>query len=555
MKIIDKFLYNLACIECKSSTGIGVYERLTGEKYGYCFSCNKIIKSELLDISYSDFRISNKYNLGKDNMNKIEDSSLNALKSRGISKEACIKYGVTSIFEDGSDTFHFYPNTKDDKIIGYMKRDVKNKDFRLYGEKDNLQFFGQNIAGANGKMIIVTEGQLDSLACYDMLSTMGKNYRVISINNGASSSVKCFKDNYEWISSFDNIFLAFDQDKSGKKASELISNMFPPNKIKNLTFSEKDPNDLLVNNKSREFLNSIFSARDGRSSGIVSVDDIFEEAIKEPKEGKSFPWSSLTDVTYGYRAGEIYGIGAGSGCGKTEAFKEMINHTIYHHEEKAGVIFLEETVYKTIRVLAGKHLNKRFHIPTDKGGNWTIDELVDGISDLKGKVYLYNHFGSKDWSTIAAKIRYMSTCLGIKDIYLDHLTALVAQEDNEYKALNKIMEEMASLVQELDCTIFYISHLRKSVGKSHEEGGRVSADQFKGSGAIVYWSNFLFGIERNQQAEDTEERNISTFRVLKDRNTGLATGTNFKLKYSHETGRWEEYDEEKYNEEDFDEII
>ena len=117
--------------------------------------------------------------------------------------------------------------------------------------------------------------------------------------------------------------------------------------------------------------------------------------------------------------------------------------------------------------------------------------------------------------------------------------------------LNKLMEEMSSLCQELDCSIFYISHLRKANGTPHEEGGRVTADQFKGSGSIVFWSNFLFGLERNQQAEDDDERNTTILRVLKDRNTGMSTGTTIKLKYVHETGRWGELDEDQYSEEGF----
>ena len=165
-------------------------------------------------------------------------------------------------------------------------------------------------------------------------------------------------------------------------------------------------------------------------------------------------------------------------------------------------------------------------------------------------MYLYNHFGSKNWENIKSKIKYMVLSLGIKDIFLDHLTAMVAQEADEYKALNRIMEEMASLTQELDCTIFYISHLRKASGTPHEEGGHVSADQFKGSGAIVFWSNFLFGYERNQIADDPAERNTTTFRVLKDRNTGLATGCTFKLWYDHPTGRWREKMEEDGIDED-----
>jgi twinkle protein len=74
------------------------------------------------------------------------------------------------------------------------------------------------------------------------------------------------------------------------------------------------------------------------------------------------------------------------------------------------------------------------------------------------------------------------------------------------------------------------------MGKPHEEGGRVTISQFRGSRAIGFWSHFMFGMERNQQADDPEERKTTTFRVLKDRYTGRATGETFQLGYNHETG-------------------
>jgi len=561
---MDTYIKNEPCPECGSSTGVGVYQRENGEYYGNCFACGEYTSDPFGDGEVSDEESEFEEETGNPFNNKLverrkkfekelKDSRISELLSRGVSKEACDKYGVRAVVEDGKDIIHLYPHTKLGTTVSHMRRGVENKSFMSYGDTKGLEFFGQSVCGSGGKMIICTEGQTDTLAAYDLLARMGKKYRVVSVVNGASSAAKCFKDNYQWVNKFESIFLAFDQDGPGQKAVEKISAMFPPNKVKNITFSEKDPNDMLRKDKHQEFLSAIFTAKESRPDGIVSVDDIFDEAIKPPVMGRSFPWATLTDVTYGYRTKEIYGIGAGSGAGKTEAFKEMINHTIYHHKEPAGVIFLEEPAHKTLKVLAGKRVNKRFHIPADKGGDWTIEELTEGINDLRGKVYLYNHFGSKDWESIEAKIRYMVVALGIKDIYLDHLTALVAQEDNEYKALNRIMEEMASLVQDLDCTIFYISHLRKAAGTPHEEGGHVSADQFKGSGAIVYWSNFLFGIERNQQAEDIDERNTSIFRVLKDRNTGIATGTHFKLRYDHSTGRWDEWnDNNEFDEEEFE---
>lgn len=552
----DKYIENIGCSECGSSDAVGVYQRDNGEYYGSCFSCNHYHNNPYTheqdnESDGGEFdRVSNNETV-TDNNHYLTSFSFNKLVSRGISLDTCKKYNVKSVVDEkGLDISHLYPHETSDGREVICIREVKDKKFKWIGSPKNVKFFGQDIVGSGGKMIIVTEGVCDTLAAYEMLKKCGKSYRVVSIVNGATAAIKDFKTNFEWVNSFDQIFLAFDQDEPGQSATKRVAEMFPPNKVKTISYSgAKDPNELLLSGRHQDFLNAIFSAKETKPDGIVSVEDIFDEAIKPPVMGLSWPWKTLTEVTYGYRRGELYGVGAGSGCGKTEFFKECINHTINVHNLRAGVIFLEEPATKTLKVLAGKKVNKRFHIPSDKGGDWTVEELVDGINDLKGKVYLYNHFGAKDWESIKGKIRFMVSALDIKDIYLDHLTALVAQEDNEYKALNKLMEEMSSLCQELDCTIFYVSHLRKASGTPHEEGGRVTADQFKGSGAIVFWSNFLIGLERNQQSEDEEERNTTTLRVLKDRNTGLATGTTFKLRYDHNTGRWKEIDEDEFNEE------
>jgi twinkle protein len=102
------------------------------------------------------------------------------------------------------------------------------------------------------------------------------------------------------------------------------------------------------------------------------------------------------------------------------------------------------------------------------------------------------------------------------------------------------MEEMSSLVTRLDITIFYVSHLATPEGKPHEEGGRVMLRHFRGSRAIVFWSHFVIGLERNQQADDPIERTITTMRMLKDRLTGRATGETLQLQYDRESGMLQE---------------
>lgn len=547
----SKYITNTSCEKCGSSDGVGVWIDENNNTNGYCFVCERYydnMNEEELDIKSNNVQA--EYSQPK----QAISYTYSALKSRGISEDSCKKYGVTvDLDTDGNDIAHYYPFYSNTSIKDkyYCKREIKDKKFFWLNSHPNLQLFGQHLAGKGGKMIIITEGVCDTLAAYEMLKHNGKNYRVVSLCNGAGSAVRDVKNNYEWLSEFEGIYLALDQDEPGKSAADKIAQMFPINKVKVLKFTEKDCNDLLLKGKSKEFLDSIFKANAGHPDGIVGVDELFEEAIKPPVMGKSFPWPSLTEATYGYRPEEVWGVGAPSGGGKTQFFKELINNTIYAHNEIPGVIFLEENAALTLKVLAGLKVNKRFHVPQARGGDWTVEELTSGIDELRDKVYLYNHYGAKDWNSIKEKIRYMVNVLGVKDVYIDHITALVAQEDDEYKAINRIMEEMSSLTQELHITIFYVSHLRKSGnGTTHAEGAKISPDDFKGSGSVSFWSNFLIGLERNQLAEDLEIRHTTTLRILKDRLTGESTGVTIKLKYNTQTGRWLE---EGYGE--FDEDI
>ena len=98
------------------------------------------------------------------------------------------------------------------------------------------------------------------------------------------------------------------------------------------------------------------------------------------------------------------------------------------------------------------------------------------------------------------------------------------------------MTKLRTLVQELNIALFLVSHLRRSAGKAHEDGGQISLSELRGSQAIAQLSDMVIGMERNQQHEDEEVRNTTTVRVLKNRYSGL-TGPACYLRYDPESGR------------------
>jgi twinkle protein len=171
-------------------------------------------------------------------------------------------------------------------------------------------------------------------------------------------------------------------------------------------------------------------------------------------------------------------------------------------------------------------------------GSWTQAELETALDRLDNKVFLYDHFGATSWDIIEQRIRFLHGTEGVRIFYLDHLTALAAQEDDERKALESMMASVGGLVKSLDVMLTFVSHLATPEGRPHEEGGRVMIRHFKGSRAIGFWSHFMFGLERDQQDQETP---WTTFRVLKDRYTGTSTGKTFELSYDSTTGLLHEH--------------
>lgn len=80
-----------------------------------------------------------------DMWSKLKDTSdSNPRGWRGISKEACIHYGVRNSFDDqGQLKYQYYPVTKDSELVGIKWRTVDKKFYNRGSAGADCDLFGQ----------------------------------------------------------------------------------------------------------------------------------------------------------------------------------------------------------------------------------------------------------------------------------------------------------------------------------------------------------------------------------------------------------------------------
>lgn len=473
------------------------------------------------------------------------------IEGRGVSARTCEYFGVVSEYAetDGSTvTGTYFPifNSKDLSHPTAYKKRTPSKSFSIHGSEKTPALFGQNKA-PNSKTLYITEGELDALTVYQCLRENSKKEwshlhpAVTSIPNGAAGSARAVADNLRFINQYEKVVICFDSDDAGKKATDEVCRLIGSRAHVATLGTFKDANDMYMAGRSKELKAAcVFNATKYMPAGIATVADLIDEACQMPTYGLSYPWPTLTELTFGLKTKMLIGIAAGVGIGKTDWFSQLSAHLIGEHNEPVGLFKLEEPPSRSLKAIAGKIEGVPFHRPDVK---FEVQQLRDAIQSLDGKVYCYNHFGYKEWGSIKADIRVLRA-YGVKYFLIDPLTALVAHADDEHKALNQMMEEMASLTQELDLTILYSSHLNPPPrgARSHEEGGEVKETQLYGSRAMIRWSHYVFGLQRNKHAKledgsaDYEVRNTTKFVLLKDREHGN-TG-HFEIKYDVSTTRY-----------------
>lgn len=471
----------------------------------------------------------------------ILDGEYTAIPPRGLTEETCRKfrYSVAKAKHPKTgklERCHVATYCDDAGQPVAQKLRFADKAMKVIGDSKAISklLYGRWLWRDNGKKIVVTEGEIDALT---MSQLQSNKWPVVSIPNGASGAHKAIAANLEWLCRYDEVILMFDDDEAGRIAVEECSPLFPPRKCKVARIEGfKDANEALMAKKGQAVLDAMWAAKEYRPEGIVEATD--EKVMARACEPIQFstmtwPWETMQKYTYGRRFTELYGLAAGTGVGKTTVFKQWQAHVIQTDPDPIGVFSLEEPVHHSARTLAGVIDGVRYHVP---GVEYDQAQLRKTLESLLGKAYFFDPTSDRaTYEGVIEKMRYMRHAFGVRHFFLDNLTSLIAMmdEDNERKAIDRMMADFVALMIELDSILYFVSHLNTPEGKAHEEGGRVKENQLRGSRAIAFTANFIFAVEGDKQRVGSPR----TFRILKDRNTGDGNGVTFGLQYDRVTGR------------------
>jgi hypothetical protein len=581
---------------CGSSDALAIYEHTTvgGVTWydGTCFSCKqKFDREEVHSSSLSGFLGVGEGSLDVVDKKVFENKATKKKKItreevqdlwlrtggregnsgkgyRGLSDWVLKFYGHRIEYDSqGEVKAVYYPETsaEDGKLNGYKSRHLPKK-FGIgnLGKTGIVnQLSGQHKFPNGTKYALIASGEEDKCAAQDMLREYQKMkgqedyepYAVVSPTTGEPSAAKQCRQQYDWFDKFEVIIIGMDSDEVGEEAALEIAKVLPRDKVRIARWSGKDPNQMLLDGKKKQFWSDFFGAKEVIDSGVYNANDDMVQDVIDVLTTPRIPLppfaSQLEKMTKGSGlfTRSIYSLIGDTSVGKSTHIDAWIFHWMFNvPAHKVGIVSVEATKGEWVAGMLSTYLeNNLWWIPVDE-----IESYMN-TPEVKARInnFFYNEYGESRFAIVDDRegtVESLQKCIdklerqyGCTIIVNDVLTDILRVVDNEAQARH--FNWQSNFVKN-GATIFNILHTRKS---GDNRGGKPTfPNEFDAYGNSIFVQKAAgnFVIARNKEApnEDTIEQNTTYLRVPKLRK-GI-TGSGGAWYYDGETRKV--YDRDTY---------
>jgi KaiC/GvpD/RAD55 family RecA-like ATPase len=560
------FIKHTSCEKCGSSDGKAVYEGGSS----HCFVCEFTIPSVEFKDQSTKKPQRTRTNTTKEEMNtEIKPSTKPAItfeenakiKSetgvygknfRGLKDSTTKPFGVRYAYDAETEEVieQYYPTTQEGVIVGYKIREVPKNFFSKYRTGAECELFMQFKFNRGGKYVMITEGELDALSAYQMFAEYNKSKgsdfetAVVSPTTGANS-YKQIAAQYKFLDTFDQIIVAYDNDKAGKDATEKLLTVLPKGKVKIMHMRLKDANKYLEDGEEKAFLSDFYNAKTHVPVGVVGSGDISQSMRQEfmtPKIPLPPFMHKLQDMMAGgIPLGRIVNLASASGTGKSTIVDEIVYYMLFNSPHKVGIVTLESTTGQYGNKLLSRHIGLKLELKTNEEALEILDsdkvkkkekELFWTESDDHRFYLIDDRDGGVE--NVKDAIENLIISCDCKVIILDPVHDVIGTLPNEEQ--ESFYGWQKGMVKSHNCTFLNVMHTRKTSSgqKAGSAGADLHEEDIQGSSSAYKSAacNLMFG--RNKEAEDSLERNTTTMKATKIRWTGK-TGVAGKYYYDNET--------------------
>jgi uncharacterized Zn finger protein (UPF0148 family) len=566
------FLRHTSCDSCGSSDGKAEYN----DGSSHCFVCLKTVPSEEYIEQIKEAKEQKQRGKSKPKQKEEvekqdktkpqvtleqttelkERTTLKGNNYRNIKDTTLAAFGVRTEYDETTGEVYatYYPCTEKGELVGWKPR-VHPKSFGgSIGRTGNTcDLFGQFKFKNGGKFVMIVGGEIDVLSSYQMLQEYykSKNWEyetpVVSPTIGETGCSKQVALHYEWLSSFDRILVAFDNDPAGIEATEKLVSVLPKGKVFIVKWSKKDPNDLLKAGMEKAFINDFYNAKAYVPAGVLASNELYTSILAQADVPKvSLPpfLSKLEKMIGSITLGHAYNICAWTSIGKTLVVNELVYHWIFNSPHMVGIVSMELDSGQYGETLLSRHLQiKLAKLSTeDKVKQLQSEQVITKARELferedgTPRFYLVD---DRDGSLehLKAVIEQMIVASGVRLIVIDPLQDVIGNLPNDEQGA--FMSWVKGMIKSHNCAFILINHLRKK--QEGDNSIKVSESSIMGSSVIAKSASVNIMLARDKEAEDEQERNTTYITVPKSRLTG-DTGPAGKLYYDNNTHTLHDYD-------------
>lgn len=551
-KDVGVFVKHIPCPKCGSQDNVGLYlkENEDGEYYdASCFGCNAyydhntLIEQRMIDgdmkvdktkLKQPKERITKAQYQELQNKTNFSGKMLDGSKYRGLSDWVLEFYGHR-IERDSSGEISavYYPETRteDGKLNGFKSRHLPKKfgigNIGKTGTSNQLSGQHKFDNAGGGKYILYVGGEEDKCAAQDMLKayqiSKGQGdydpYAVVSPVAGEGSAAKQAAAQYDFFDKFENIIVCMDNDDAGKKATKEVVKVLPKDKVKVMTLSGKDPNQMLLDGKQKQFMSNFWSAKEVVTTGIKSskdlIGDVEEVLLAEPITLPLYMHNLQKNMKRAFSMnGRVVNLIGSTSVGKSTHVNAMVYHWAMSGYLKPLIISLEMTGGEYAIDLLSLHLGKNldwFDEGKDAVDYLNHPDVKPLYSDLMEDEYGKERFRIVDEGVtsltliekqIDRAIKQYECNIIIIDVLSDLLRFLPIEEQERHMAWQKNFVKSG-------VSIINVLHTRKL--DRDKDGKQRFATEYDalGSSSFVQSAHINIVFNRDKMASDSVERNTT----------------------------------------------